>query len=217
MRVKVLQDLIEILRRSGYPGYEKDGVNSPSQVARRLDERYTQKYGHASFTPQAIQEAVLLREKQQMSIVQDKSATPAEASKEISEWDKTLRPHHIVAERSARSQTSVHENYRSVFSKFGDLKIQTGATMTDQHHAWFLGMAFPFTIPSAVGSHDVPHKPRWRRPEDQDVAYPRECLDTWMTSITRPAQDHLPSEHAAVGTACQVKLFGYYTRVATTS
>ena len=43
MRVKVLQELIEILRRSGYPGYEKDRVNSPSQVARRLDERYAQK------------------------------------------------------------------------------------------------------------------------------------------------------------------------------
>ena len=79
--------------------------------------------------------------------------------------------------------------------------------MTDQHHAWFLGMAFPFTIPSAVGSHDVPHKPRWRRPEDKDIIYPRECLDTWMTSVTRPAQDRLPSEHAAVGTACEVKLF----------
>ena len=28
MRVKVLQDLIAILRCSGYPGYEKDGINS---------------------------------------------------------------------------------------------------------------------------------------------------------------------------------------------
>ena len=72
MRVKVLQELIEILRSSGYPGYEKSGVNSPSQVAQRLDERYTQKYGHASFTPQAIQDAARLLEKQQISIVQEK-------------------------------------------------------------------------------------------------------------------------------------------------
>ena len=79
--------------------------------------------------------------------------------------------------------------------------------MIDQHNAWFLGMAFPFTIPSAVGSHDVPHKPRWRRSEDKDVIYPKEFLDTWMTSVTRPAQHQLPSEHAAVGTACEVKLF----------
>ena len=207
MRVKVLQDLIEILRHSGYPGYEQDGVNSPALVAQRLDERYTQKYGHASFTPQAIQNAVRLQQKQQISIVQEKSATPAEAPKDVAEWDKTLRPHHIVAERSVRSQSNVQENYASVFSQFGDLKIETGATMIDQHNAWFLGMAFPFTIPTAVGSHDVPHKPRWRRPEDEDIIYPRECLDSWMTSRTRSAQAKLPIAHAAVGTACEVKLF----------
>ena len=121
MRVKVLQELIEILRASGYPGYEKIGINSPSQVAQRLDERYTQRYGHASFTPKAIQDVVRLLEKQHVSIVQEKSATPAEASKDISEWDKTLRPHHIIAERSARNQTSMHENYKAIFSKFGEL------------------------------------------------------------------------------------------------
>ena len=85
--------------------------------------------------------------------------------------------------------------------------------MIDQHNAWFLGMAFPFTIPSAVGSHDVPHKPRWRRPEDKDISYPRECLPTWMTKRTRTTktthspQVRLDIEHAAVGPACRVKLF----------
>ena len=43
MRVNVLQELIEILRKSGYPGYEQDGVNAPGRVAQRLEERYTQK------------------------------------------------------------------------------------------------------------------------------------------------------------------------------
>ena len=62
LRVKVMQELIEILRRSGYHGYENDGVSSPARVAQRLDERYTQKYGYASFTPQAVQNAVHLRE-----------------------------------------------------------------------------------------------------------------------------------------------------------
>ena len=38
MRVPVLQRLIDILRASGYPGYDDRGVNSPAQVARRLDE-----------------------------------------------------------------------------------------------------------------------------------------------------------------------------------
>ena len=60
------------------------------------------------------------------SIVQKKVATPPEAPKSISEWDKTLRPHHIMAERSTRSQANIHENYKAVFGRFGKSNIQTG-------------------------------------------------------------------------------------------
>ena len=35
MRVRVVQELVEILRASGYPGYEVDGVNSRTSVAQR--------------------------------------------------------------------------------------------------------------------------------------------------------------------------------------
>ena len=73
MRVHVLQELIEILRRSGYPGYESTGVNSPARVAQRLEERYTRKYGSAAFTPVAVTDAIRISEKQKISIVQEKS------------------------------------------------------------------------------------------------------------------------------------------------
>ena len=43
MRVKVIQTLIEILKLSGYPGYEEKGINECSKVASRLHERYTSK------------------------------------------------------------------------------------------------------------------------------------------------------------------------------
>ena len=43
MRVDVLQELAEILRRSGYPGYEKNGINSPEKVSSRIQNRYTEK------------------------------------------------------------------------------------------------------------------------------------------------------------------------------
>ena len=36
MRVAVLQRLIEILRASGYPGYNEKGFNSSSRVSERL-------------------------------------------------------------------------------------------------------------------------------------------------------------------------------------
>ena len=217
MRVKVLQELIEILRRSGYPGYEQHGVNAPGRVAQRLDERYTQKYGTAVFTPVAVNEAIKVLERQKTSVVQDKVATPSDAMQPIQKWDAVLRPHHIVAERSVRSQSNIHENYIAVFAKYGDVNIQTGNGMTDQHVPWYLGMAYPFTLPSAVGGYDVPQKPRWRRPEDEDLPEERAVmqgfLQPYQVLASRSAESSFTrskstlKDHLSVGPACKVKLF----------
>ena len=176
-----MQDLIDILLQSGYLGYHPYGINSSSQVAERLEERYGKYrdlYGKASFTPCAIQKAIELVQQSKTSMVQEKCATPAEAAKEVQKWDESLRPNHIMSERSARSQTTIHENYSAIFSQFGDLHIETASKLVSQHNAWFLGMAFPFTMPCAVGGYDVPQKPRWRRPEDTVVPIPRDYLSS---------------------------------------
>ena len=78
--------------------------------------------------------------------------------------------------------------------------------MIDQHLPWYLGTAFPFTMPSAVGSYDVPHKSRWRRPEDDDVPTPRVSLPSWMQRIAAHAQINTVA-HSHVGPACKVQLF----------
>ena len=96
LRVRVVQELIEILRSSGYPGYESSGVNSPDRVASRLNSRYTEKYGHAAFTPVAVRNAVNVISKQKTSIVQDKVATPSDGANDVKQWDASARPHHIV-------------------------------------------------------------------------------------------------------------------------
>ena len=96
LRVRVVQDLIDILRSSGYPGYDRNGVNSPDKVASRLNSRYTEKYGQAAFTPDAVLEAVNVIRKQKTSIVQDKVATPSDAPNDVERWDASARPHHIV-------------------------------------------------------------------------------------------------------------------------
>ena len=96
LRVRVVQDLIDILRSSGYPGYDRNGVNSPDKVASRLSSRYTEKYGQAAFTPVAVLEAVNVIRKQKTSIVPDKVATPSDAPNDVERWDASARPHHIV-------------------------------------------------------------------------------------------------------------------------
>ena len=114
-----------------------------------------------------------------MSLVQDKIATPPDAVQTINTWQNTTRPSHIMAERSVRTQSNVHENYNSVFAEYGKVNIATGTTLTNQFDPWYLGMAFPFTLPSAVGGYDVPQKSRWRRPEDTDIANPRVAMHAW--------------------------------------
>ena len=75
LRIPVMQQLIDTMCDSGYPGYENDGVNSRSRVAARLDERYGQryaeKYGSARFMQQAVQDAVRHLDRSKESIVQD--------------------------------------------------------------------------------------------------------------------------------------------------
>ena len=113
-----------------------------------------------------------------------------------------------MAERSTRSQANIHENYKAVFGRFGKFNIQTGQEMTKQFLPWYLGMAFPFTLPSAVGGYDVPGYPRWRRPEDDALPEdPRSLLPDWMTSMTNAANDDMQPHHMAMGPACKVKLF----------
>ena len=204
LRVHVIQELIAILRRSGYPGYEVDGVNAPDKVAERLKERYLDVYGHATFIPAAVSRTINVQEKTKLSIIQDKVATPAEPANSVQEWDKTLRPQHIVAERSVHSQANVHENYKSIFAKYGNVNIQPSTKMINHFHPWYLGMAHPFTLPLAVGGYDVPHQPRWRRPEDDDIPFPRVSLSSWFKNCKECDGQHL---HDRVGPACKVQLF----------
>ena len=79
---------------------------------------------------------------QKQSIIQEKIETPPEVLKDVAAWDRTLRPHHIVAERSVRSQANIHENYKAVFSAFGDFSIQTEIEMTNQHNLGTLAWHF---------------------------------------------------------------------------
>ena len=151
MRVGVVAQLMKILRSSGYPGYEEVGVNSEALVAQRLKERHTDIYGEASFTPAAICANINVQKKGTISIVQDKVATPSEPMEQITQWESAVSPDHIVAERSINGQANIHENYRNVFSQYGDFQISTGTIFTSQFHPWYLGMARPFTVAAAVG------------------------------------------------------------------
>ena len=140
-----------------------------------MKEQYADVYGQAAFIPRSIQQAVHVRAqgRAKWSMIQEKHATPAEPMKDIREWDRTVRPDHIVAERSVQSQTNIHENYQSVFAKYGTFEIASGSKLVPQFLPWYLGMAHPFTIPCAVGGYDVPFQSRWRRPEDDDIPFPR--------------------------------------------
>ena len=105
-------------------------------MGERYGQKYAEKYGSTGFMPQALQDAVRQLDRTKHSILQGKVATPPDALQSVQEWDRTLRPHHLVAERSTRSQANIQENYKCVFAKFGDIDIQTGTEMTNTYSAW---------------------------------------------------------------------------------
>ena len=70
-------------------------------------------------------------------------------------------------------------------------------------------MAFPYTLPCAVGGYDLPHRGLWRRPEDRHLPTHenREHLsEMWSPLPSRSAQKKLPSLCSTVGPACAVQL-----------
>ena len=72
--------------------------------------------------------------------------------------------------------------------------------------AWYLGMAFPFTLLHAVGGYDVPDRPRWRRPEHKDLSTPRRSSPNWLQLQVGIALRKLPDEHLSIRPAPTVQL-----------
>ena len=76
-------------------------------------------------------------DKTNSSIVQKKVARPPQPAKVVEGFVRALSPSYIVAERSTKSQADVAENYKSVFSKFGDVR-----NIDDRSaYLWYLVMA----------------------------------------------------------------------------
>ena len=94
LRIDVLEELISIMRDTGYPGYDMGGVNSESMVSARLRERYRQKYpdkcGTVRFIPKAVEEAVRHLQSARESIVQD-SGNPSRGTQEYAGVGKDIK------------------------------------------------------------------------------------------------------------------------------
>ena len=167
MRTSVVRCLIGELRRSGYPVYLSE-VNSDDAVRQRMVDMYESKYGTGPFIPDKLREAAAQAHRAKLtgtSLVFDKNATPAEPMAELGTLESTLRPLNLVAQRSSKGASMVHEEHGSVLARYQAVEIQTGSSMMDQFHPQYLGLAHPFTLPVAVGGYDIPgRKERWRRP-----------------------------------------------------
>ena len=181
MRVGVVLSLINELRSSGYPGY-RHTCNDEIAVNERMRELYTSKYkpeGQSEdgfknqfVMPVKIREAAELayRAKLTGTLIMDKNATPSEPVQAIDQMEQELRPLSIIAERSSKSASTVHEEHANVLARYQTLEVHTGSTMMRQFKPQYLGLAHPWTLPIAVGGYDIPgDKERWRRPSWNDL------------------------------------------------
>ena len=130
MRTRVVLRLIDMLRRSGYPGYETDGLNSVDAVNRRMHERYDSKYQTDAFIPKAVQVAVQQAHRAKLvgpSLVMDKSATPSDPPADVREFLAHTRPAQLIAQRTVQGTTECFDEMKYTFSKYQDLEIQRAA------------------------------------------------------------------------------------------
>ncbi len=121
MKADNVARLIDILRSTGYSGYEDNGVNSKKAVEERLRKQYREKYGEGLFIPEAVQksiEAGVDKKRKGASLIWDKGATPAEPAASVAQLDATLRPMQILCERTGGSISEAHNEYGQVFEKF---------------------------------------------------------------------------------------------------
>lgn len=186
LRPAVVEEPIRLLRASGYPGYEEDGLNSERQVRYRMDRMCRRRYNADKFIPAEIEKAIAAaweERRGKASFIYDTNATPAERAASVEELNATLRPLEFVAERTSRSMSEAHNEYGSVFQMFQTLDVQTGSAILPQFRPQYIGMAYPFTWPAAVGSVDIPGQYRWRRPtweesqEGHAQTFPRETSE----------------------------------------
>ena len=167
MRTDVVLSLIGELRESGYGGYSS-ACNGQTAVEDRMRKLYGDKYGAGPFIPQKIEEAIKRAHETRLrgaSLIWDKNATPSEPLSAVSQLEKTLRPLNIVAQRSSSGAAASTEEHGNVLARYQTLEFATGGELIKQWHPEYLGLAYPFTLPCAVGGYDVPGKPRWRRPD----------------------------------------------------
>ena len=160
MRANRVLELIDLLRESGYAGYEEAGLNSREKVRHRMRAMYGDKYAyHEPFIPKAVQDAIDQAYCARLagpSLVLDKSATPSEPAAEVKNFLEHTRPSELVAQRSVQSITECFDEKKYAFSKYQDLHIQTGSNMLEQFDAPYIGMANMYTMPVAVGGGGFP-------------------------------------------------------------
>ena len=168
MRIEVVMKLIDELRGSGYPGYMAE-FNDAAAVKKRMEEMYGERYrGAEAFVPDKIRDAAEKACRAKLagtSLIYDKNATPAEPISAVHKIEESMRPLSLVANRSSKSASTVHEEHGNILARYQSLEITTGSTMMNQFHPAYLGMANPFTLPMALGGYDLPGQKRWRRPE----------------------------------------------------
>lgn len=151
----------------------RDGRN----LEGRIDKLYTPKYGEAQFIPQKILDNIEIQEIGSMWLgTLDTVMTPTKAGQTIAAWERHTRPDGNVAESISSGQSDIQEHFSEVFSKYGHVNISTSTGMISQHEPWYLGMAFPYTLPHAVGGYDQPGKLCWCRPEHQTSVGGKYCL-----------------------------------------
>ena len=109
-----------------------------------------------------------------MPLIDDKNATPGDASASIESCLADARPKSFTMDRDTVSSSDPAALRAGALERYGDLKIQTGSKFVDQWKSKYYSQVFPFVIPRMVSGPDYDPENKWRRKLESPVVTSKE-------------------------------------------
>ena len=107
-------------------------------------------------------------------LIDDKNATPADASARIETCLADVRPQSFTIDRDSTSSSDPAALRAGALERYGDLIIQTGSKFINQFHSKYFSQVFPFVFPRMVSGPDYNPEEKWRRKPESPVVTSKE-------------------------------------------
>ena len=148
-------------------------------------------------------EETLPTQRQDISLIQEKHATPSEGGVQVDEVFQGVRPDHLVQERTSDAGVDVAAQRTEILRQYIPLEVNVEATYVHQFNSLYPSQVFPFTFPYMVGGPEY-----FTRKEDSRRALSIDALGPYYAQFglaKLPDCPQVPSRLWTAGVARRIE------------